>query len=288
MTLKNIEAYQELAMAFAGKLILFVIGIFLTFMVARWVSKIFLKFMKKSQLDETVGIFISKLIRWTVIVLGVISCLGIFGIQTASFAAILAGAGLAVGMALQGTLGNFASGMMILLFRPFKAGDTVTAAGQTGKVTEIDIFNTVLDTPDNRRLIIPNGAVFGSQIENISFHSTRRVEVSVGSDYSADLDQTRAVLEKAMNIDGVLSDPEPAVALTELGDSSVNWKVRVWVNADDFWNVKDALTRSVKYAMDKASIGIPYPQMGLHLSSETIEGLNGKPKVGSVNESRIN
>ena len=198
--------------------------------------------------------------------MGIITCLGLFGIQTASFAAILAAAGFAVGMALQGTLGNFASGVMLLIFRPFKVGDVVSAAGQTGKVVEIDIFSTVFDTPDNRRIIIPNGSVFGGTIENISHHATRRVDVAVGTDYGADLSKTREVLNKAIaQTNKVLKDPASAVVLSDLGDSCINWSVRVWVDANDYWPVKDQLTESVKTALDQADIGIPFPQMDVHL-----------------------
>ena len=270
----SFEALKSLFLIYGVNVIFFLLGVAATFIVANWAAKATFLAIHKSKLDDTLGLFLSKLSRWTVIVLGIVSCLGILGVQTASFAAILAGAGLAIGMALQGTLGNFAAGVMLLLFRPFKVGDVVNVAGQAGSVTAIDIFNTILDTPDNRRIIVPNGNVFGNQIENISFHKTRRVDVSIGSEYTADLDQTRSVLEKAAkSVKNLLSNPEPVVVLNELGDSSINWSVRVWVNTENFWTVKDELTRALKYALDEAQISIPFPQMDLHLSPESLENI---------------
>lgn len=267
----NKELVMEMVYTYGTKIVLFFVGIVATFIIAGWVAKLTKSSLKRSKLDENLVSFLSKLVKWTILVLGAVSCLGILGIQTASFAALLAGAGLAIGMALQGTLGNFAAGVMLLLFRPFRSGQYVKVAGQEGTVVAVDIFNTALDTPDNRRIVVPNGAVFGSQIENVSFHQTRRVDVSVGSDYAADIDETRKTLEAAAKgLEYGLVDPAPAVVLTGLGDSSVNWAVRVWVDAGDYWPAKDELTRAVKYALDNANIGIPYPQMDLHLSDSTL------------------
>ncbi len=160
---------------------------------------------------------------------------------------------------------------MLLVFRPFKVGDVVTVAGQTGKVDEIELFTTTMDTPDNRRLILPNGSVFGAAIENITHHPIRRVDVTVGTDYSADLDQTRDILMKAaVAIPNQVPDKEPAVVLGELGASSVDWSVRIWVETSNYWPTKDALTRSVKNALDEASIGIPFPQMDIHVEQQAV------------------
>lgn len=201
------------------------------------------------------------------LVLIILACLSVFGVETTSFAAVLGSAGIAIGLALQGTLGNFASGIMLLMFRPFQVGDVVTIGGVTGKVNEIELFTTTLDTFDNRRFIIPNGSVFGSTIENISFHPQRRADVDVGVSYSADIDRTREILSQvAQNIPGILYNPEPAVLLLDLGDSSVNWSVRVWAPADQFFDVKQATTRAVKLALDDAGIGIPFPQMDVHVT----------------------
>ncbi len=253
---------QDFLMKVMGVIVL----LFVAWVAAGWLGRLARKAMLKARLDETLTKFFSKFIRWAVLILALLACLGVFGVETTSFAAVIGAAGLAIGLAFQGTLGNFAAGIMLLMFRPFKVGDIVNVAGQTGKVDEIELFTTTIDTPDNRRIIIPNGSVFGSVIENISHHSTRRVDVAVGSDYSADLDATRDILTRvATNVSGRLDDPEPAVVLLELGGSSIDWSVRVWCNSADFWGVKQALTRDVKNALDQAGIGIPFPQMDVHM-----------------------
>ena len=262
----NWEQVAEWVTKYSIKVALFLVGIFITYLVARWASGAAKSGIKRSKLDPSLGQFLSQLVFWAVVVFGVIFCLDIFGVETASFAALLAGAGLAVGMALQGTLGNFAAGVMLLVFRPFKTGDIVTLAGESGKIASVDIFNTLIDTFDNRRIAIPNNSVFGSKIENVNFHPTRRVDVNVGTDYDADLDKTREVLKAAVEeVQGILKEPEPAIVLNELGSSSINWTVRVWVNTEDYWAIKDALTREVKYKLDASQIGIPFPQMDLHI-----------------------
>jgi small conductance mechanosensitive channel len=238
--------------------------------VAGWARRMAVRGFEKAKFDATLSKFFSSLVRWIILLVGVLAILGIFGVETTSFAAMLAGAGLAVGMAFSGTLGSFAAGVMLLAFRPFKVGDVVNVAGVTGKVDQIGIFTTTMDTPDNRRLILPNANVVGQTIENISHHPIRRADVSVGTDYSADIDRTREVLERAArSVPGRLQDRDPQVALSELGASSVDWQVRIWVGADDFWPVKEAATRAVKLALDEAGIGIPFPQMDVHLDQPT-------------------
>ena len=246
----------------AGVLVLLFVG----FIVAGWVGRLVWRGCQRGKLDPTLGKFFAKMARWAILIFVVLACLGVFGVNTTSFAAVLAAAGLAVGLALQGSLSNFAAGVMLLVFRPFKVGDVVTVNGCTGKVNEIELFTTTLDTPDNRRLILPNSAVFGTTIENITFHSTRRVDVAVGADYSADIDKTREVLEKAAKgVPGILEDPPPQIVLGELGGSSVDWVVRVWCATSDYWPTKEATTRAVKMGLDEAGIGIPFPQMDVHL-----------------------
>jgi len=233
---------------------------------AGWARRVMVKGFEKAEFDVTLSKFISSITRWVILLFGVLAVLGLFGVETTSFAALVAGAGLAIGMAFSGTLGSFAAGVMLLAFRPFKVGDVVTVAGTTGKVDQIGIFTTTLDTPDNRRFILPNSNVFGQTIENISHHSVRRADVSVGTDYSADVDRTREVLEAAARgVPDRLQDRDPQVALIELGASSVDWQVRIWVDAANLWPVKEAATRAVKIALDDAGIGIPFPQMDVHL-----------------------
>ncbi len=243
-----------------------IVLIIVVLIVAKWVSNITLRAATKAKLEQTLARFFANMVRWLVLLLGGLAVLKTFGVDTTSFAAVIAAMGFAIGMALSGTLGNFAAGVLLLVFRPFKVGDVASVAGITAKVTEVGMFTTSFDTPDNRRIIVPNGQIFGSTIENITFHPTRRVDVAVGTDYSADLDETREVLMSvAQAVEGRIDDPEPVIYLLELGGSSINWSVRVWSNTADYWAVRERLTRDVKVALDKAGIGIPFPQMDVHL-----------------------
>ncbi len=257
-----IDLAEEHGPTVLGALAVLVVG----WVAAGWVSAIVRRAMERAKVDTTLTRFCGKMAGWAIRILVIISVLGTFGVGTTSFAALIGGAGLAVGLAFQGTLGSFAAGIMLLVFRPFKVGDVVSTAGVTAKVYEIGLFTTTLDTPDNRRFIVPNGAIFGSTIENVTYHDTRRVDVAVGVDYTADIDATREVLAKAVEgIEGVLDEPASAVVLTGLGASSVDWVVRVWADAPDFFAVKERVTRSVKMHLDDAGIGIPFPQMDVHL-----------------------
>jgi small conductance mechanosensitive channel len=257
-----ILAWETIGQPVALAIVLIVAVVF----IAGWIKRLTTKACRKADVEETLARFLGNLVRYLVLFAGGITILGTLGIETTSFAAVLAAAGFAVGMALSGMLGNVAAGVMLLFFRPFKVGDVVSAGGVTGKVTELGLFTTAFDTPDNRRIIVPNGSVFGGTIENISHHDTRRVSVEVGTDYGADIDKTREILmATAKACTDVMADPEPAVVLAGLGGSSIDWSVRVWVHSADYWAVKDRLTRDVKYALDNASIGIPFPQMDVHL-----------------------
>jgi len=224
----------------------------------------------KKRVDETLGKFIGKAIFYLIMIFALIAVLGRFGIEVTGFAAILAAAGFAIGMAFQGTLGNFSAGIMLLVFRPFKVGDVISAAGITAKVDTIDLFTTTFDTPDNRRIIVPNGAIAGGTIENISHHNERRVDVSTGADYGASVDETRKALEKAAeSLNEKMIQGEGRgyqIVLGGLGDSSVDWTVRFWCAAADYWGVKEELTRAVKLHLDEAGIGIPYPTMDLNVT----------------------
>lgn len=244
--------------------------LFVAMTIAGWVGSAVRSSLTKLKFDPTLSKFLSKLARWGVLLLAGLSCISYFGVETTSFAAVLGAAGFAVGLAFQGTLSNFAAGAMLLLFRPFKVGDVVNLNGQLGKVDEIELFTTTLDTFDNRRILIPNSAVFGSTIENITHHPVRRVDVEVGAAYDADIDATRSALERALaDTPGVLTDPEPAVVLLSLGASSVDWSVRGWAPTGDYAAVKQALTRAVKISLDGAQIGIPFPQMDVHIQQQS-------------------
>jgi small conductance mechanosensitive channel len=245
-----------------GVIVVFIIGR----MVANGVAKAIQRRLEKREFDPTLTRFFASLARTLILVGVVLACLGMFGVDTTSFAAVLAAMGFAVGMALQGSLANFAAGIMLLVFRPYKVGDIISAAGVTGGVIELNLFTTVLDTPDNRRFVAPNGAIFAGNIENLTFHGRRRVDVNVGADYGADIDATRKVLESAIpNIPSRIVDDAHQVFLSELGGSSVDWQVRVWCEPANYWAVYQETIRAIKMAMDAAGIGIPFPQMDVHL-----------------------
>jgi len=245
-----------------GALLLLIGG----WIVSKWVRRSLWARFEKSELDQTLAKFFSNIAGTLILIFALFAALELFGVQTTSFIAVLGAAGLAVGLALQGTLSNFAAGVMLLIFRPFKVGDAVSVAGKTGIIQAIELFVTNMDTFDNRRIIIPNSMIFGDVIETISFHAIRRVDVSVGTEYPADLDRVRSILQTAAaSIPETLDDPAPAVVLLRLGDSSIDWDVRVWTNTDVYGATKQALIRATKNALDEAGIGIPFPQMHVHM-----------------------
>lgn len=260
------ERIMELVQQYGLPILWAVLILIASYILAGIANRSLRKSLQKAKVDETLSRFFGKMARYAVLILGVVVAMGRLGIEVATFAAILAAAGFAVGMALSGTLGHFASGIMLLIFRPFKVGDAINAGGITGKVFEIELFTTAIDTFDNRRIIVPNGEIYGSTIENITYHAKRRIDVAVGVEYSADIDKTREVLNNAVNsVEGILSDPAPAIVLGDLGNSAVNWTVRGWSPTSDFWPNKEKLTRAVKMHLDEAGIGIPFPQMDVHL-----------------------
>ncbi len=233
---------------------------------AGWARRATSRGLERARFDVTLSKFFSSSVRWAVLLMGALAAMSVFGISTTSFAGVLAGMGVGIALAFSGTLGSFSAGVMLLVFRPFKVGDFVSVAGETVTVDEVGIFTTTLNTPDNRRIILPNSNVFGSTIENMSHHPIRRADVSVGADYSASIDRTREVLEAAArDVPGRLRDKDPQVVLVELGGSSVDWQVRVWAEKANLLAVKEATIRAVKLAMDEAGIGIPFPQMDVHV-----------------------
>ncbi len=265
----------QLALSFAGRSLGALFLVLVALFVARRLARLSDAACARANVDPTLSKFAGKLIRWGVMIVAIVMAMGTFGIKTTSFAAILGAAGLAIGLAMQGTLSHFAAGVMLLIFRPFKVGDTVEIGGKRGKVDEIDIFFTILDTPDNRRFILPNGQVFGQAIENVTFHPTRRADVLVGTEYGADLDRVREVLmAAALAVPGQVAEKPPQVVLVALGTSSIDWEVRVWAPRDTFLDVFQAARRGVKQALDTAGIGIPYPQMDVHVDT------GGAPAAG--------
>ena len=234
--------------------------------LARWVRDLIRGGLDAPGVDRTLTKFAGNFAYYGIFLLALFAALETVGVETASFVAVLAAASFAVGLALQGTLANFAAGIMLLVFRPFSVEDYVDIAGETGFVKEIQLFFTRLRTRDNRLIIVPNGDIFGATIENIFAHDEIRVDCDVGTDYPADIDRTREILlEAARSVDGRLEEKGEQAALVELGGSSINWQVRIWATPDEYFRLKQELTRQVKYKLDEAGIGIPYPQMDVHL-----------------------
>jgi small conductance mechanosensitive channel len=224
------------------------------------------KFMRARDMDEILVKFLCSILRWVLLLFVVIAALSQLGIDTTSLVALLGAAGLAIGLSLQSSLSNFASGVMLIVFRPFTKGDFVEVAGTSGSVDNISIFTTTLTTPDNKEVIVPNGSVIGNNIINYSARDTRRVDMVFGIGYDDDIKKAKELLEQIVAADDrILADPAPVVALGELADSSVNFLVRPWVNAADYWGVLWDTTETVKLKFDEAGISIPYPQMDVHL-----------------------
>lgn len=234
--------------------------------IAGWVRSVIRGGLDRPRFDSTLVKFAGNFVYYAIWILALLAGLETVGVETASFVAVLAAAGFAVGFAMQGTLANFAAGIMLLLFRPLNVGDYVEVGGETGFVRDIQLFFTKLDTRENRLVIIPNSDVFGSTIENIFHHDLIRVDCDVGTDYPADIDRTREVLlQAARSVDGRVEEKGEQAALTGLGDSSINWQVRIWAEPDDYFRLRQELIRVVKYELDEAGIGIPYPQTDVHL-----------------------
>jgi small conductance mechanosensitive channel len=230
------------------------------------VVKVAGKFMSARDMDEILVKFLSSILRWVLLLFVVIAALSQLGIDTTSLVALLGAAGLAIGLSLQSSLANFAAGVMLIVFRPFTKGDFVEVAGTSGSVDNISIFTTTLTTPDNKEVIVPNGSVIGNNITNYSARPTRRVDMVFGIGYDDDIKKAKELLEQIVAADErVLAEPAPVVALGELADSSVNFLVRPWVKAEDYWGVLWDTTETVKLKFDEAGISIPYPQMDVHL-----------------------
>ncbi|MFT6268600.1 MAG: small conductance mechanosensitive channel [Alphaproteobacteria bacterium] len=234
--------------------------------VVKILVNVFGKLMAKSQYDNMLIDFLKTIVSAILMIFVIIAALDQLGVNTTSLAAILAAAGLAIGLSLQGSLSNFAAGVMLLVFRPFKAGDFVDAGGASGTVKTVGIFTSMMTTPDNKEIIIPNGAIYGGNITNYSAKDTRRVDMVFGIGYDDDLKKAKSILEDMIAADPrVLAEPAPQVAVSELGDSSVNFVVRPWAASGDFWGLKFDFTEAVKLRFDQEGISIPYPQMDVHV-----------------------
>ena len=246
------------------------------FFVGKWVVNLVIKgmlnAMQKSDMDVTLRRFITNLSRMLLMLFVIIAAIHQLGVQTASLIALLGAAGLAVGLALQGSLSNFAAGVLIVLFRPYKVGDWIEGGGVSGAVEEVQILTTVLKTGDNKRVIIPNSQIMGSTITNYSANETRRVDLVVGVSYSDDLDKVRKELEGLVAADErILDDPAVTIAVSELADSSVNFVLRPWVKTEDYWGVYFDLTEAIKKRFDEVGISIPFPQRDIHVHNVTAD-----------------
>lgn len=261
-----IALIQDYGLPLLWAIIIFIIGR----IAARIVSRILGRMLIKSRVDETLVKFVQSLSYIGMMAFVILAALDKLGVETTSFAAIIAAAGLAIGLSLQGTLGNLASGVMLIIFRPFSVGDFVEAGGVAGIVEEIQIFSTKLKSPDNKEIIVPNGQITGTTIINYSAKATRRIDLVIGVSYDDDLKKVRSVLEDVISKEErVLSDPEPTIGLLELGDSSVNFAVRPWVKTENYWPALFDLQENIKLRFDQEGISIPYPQQDIHVVSNS-------------------
>ncbi|MDX1627062.1 MAG: mechanosensitive ion channel [Fulvivirga sp.] len=260
-----IQNGATLALNFVKALVILIIG----FPVVKWLSGLFKKILNKRNVDESLKPFLKSLFQNLLIVLLILSVLSTVGIEMTSFVAILGAAGLAVGLALQGTLQNFAGGVIILTIKPFKVGDYIEAQSLSGTVKAIHIFNTELNTPDNKLVIIPNGKLSNESITNYSAEDNRRVDLVFGIGYDDDIKKAKEVLERIVTSDDrVLKEPEYSIKVASLGDSSVNFNVRPWVKKEDYWSLYWDFQERVKLEFDKEGISIPFPQRDVHLYNE--------------------
>ena len=260
------EAVRTMGLDFGLKAIIAIVIFYVGRIIARVATRGLRKVMQSQEVDKILETFVCNLVYWALMVFVIIAAINQIGVQTTSMIALLGAAGLAVGLALQGSLANFAAGVLIVIFRPYRVGDYVEAAGIAGSVLQVQILTTVLKTPDNKQIVVPNGQIMGSIITNYSTNETRRVDMVVGVSYDDDLDKVRKTIRELVDTDErILKDPECVIAVSELADSSVNFVVRPWVNTADYWNVKFDLTEAIKKRFDKEGISIPYPQQDVHI-----------------------
>ncbi|MCI0516677.1 MAG: mechanosensitive ion channel [Woeseiaceae bacterium] len=238
--------------------------------VARILTKGVRKVMESQSVDPILVSFVSSLLQWGLMAFVIIAAITKIGVETTSLIALIGAAGLAVGLALQGSLSNFAAGVLIVLFRPYKVGDWVEAAGVAGSVLQVQVLTTILQTADNKQIIIPNGQIMSSIITNYNANTTRRVDLEVGVSYADDIDKVRKALQEVTSADSrVLRHPECQIAVSGLGESSVVFVVRPWVSAGDYWDVKFGLTEAIKKRFDKEGISIPFPQRDVHIFQQS-------------------
>ena len=271
-TAEIINSITQIAADFGLRLLYAVLIIF----VGRWVVKLLLKIIKsaleKTTVEETIRIFVANLLNSLLMVIIFIAAINQLGIETTSIIAMLGAAGLAIGLALQGSLANFAAGILIVIFRPYKVGDYIEAGSAEGTVLDIQIFSTVLKTPDNKVVVIPNGTIMDSSIINYTGRATRRVDIVASCGYEDDIDKVKDILKDILNQDErILEEPEPRIAVSELADNSINFIVRPWVNSSDVLSVKYSILEQIKKRFDEEGISIPYPQRDVHIYNHDIK-----------------
>ena len=266
----NIGKYSsqitELVIQYGSKLLIAILVLIIGLRIIKWVVALIQKSLVKSETDVTLQIFLGKIISMGLKVMLLISVASMVGIETTSFVAVIGAAGLAIGLALQGTLANFAGGVLILLLKPYKVSDLIKTLGEFGTVSEIGIFNTIILTPENKTVIIPNGAIMNGNITNVTDQGLIRVDLTIGVSYDADIKKTKEVLMNVLTTDkDVLQDPAPFVGVAELGDSAVNFAVRPYCKPEYYWDVHFRVLENSKLALDEAKISIPFPQMDVHV-----------------------
>ena len=260
------ETVRTAGLDFGMNALIALVIFFVGRIIARLVTKGLHNMMQSQEVDKILETFVCNLAYWALMLFVIIAAINQIGVQTTSLIAIMGAAGLAIGLALQGSLANFASGVLIVMFRPYRVGDFVEAAGIAGAVLQVQILTTILKTGDNKQIIVPNGQIMNSIITNFSAHDTRRVEMTVGVSYDDDLDKVRSTIQDLVNADErILKDPECLIAVSELADSSVNFTVRPWVNTADYSGVKFDLTEAIKKRFDKEGISFPFPQQDVHI-----------------------
>ena len=259
---KALNSCIDLGGKILAALIIFIIGK----LIVNWINRLFAKMLERRKVDASIQSFLKSIVNITLLVLLFLAVIGKLGIELTSFAALLASAGVAIGMALSGNLSNFAGGVIILVFRPYKVGDYIEAStGASGTVTDIQIFHTVLTTPDNRVVFAPNGAMSGAVVTNYSRKDTRRVDFSFGVEYGTDFELAKSTIMEVISKDSrILKDPAPFIELGALAESSVNITVRVWVNAADYWGVNFDMNKNVYATFNAKGISFPFPQLTVH------------------------
>jgi small conductance mechanosensitive channel len=269
----NIEKITETITNLISVYALKFVAAILIFFIGKWLahklSHLIVKLLEKNKVDVTLIGFLEGITYYTLLIVVLIAAAGQLGINTTSFLTVFGAAGLAVGLAFKDSLSNFASGVMLILFRPFRVGDVVSAGGVTGTVEKITIFNTIFKTPDNQKVIAPNSSITGGIITNVTANPTRRVDLVAGIGYGDDITRVKEILTALVKADPrILPDPAPKIAVSELADSSVNFIVRPWVKTGDYWDVYYDLTEKIKITFDREGISIPYPQQDVHLFAE--------------------